>query len=92
MDKKRDQVVKKSATVSRGIPKSLAIAESGVTTGKDFAQLMSALMSDLLAGRIGPSIGNATVQAGGKLLKVVEMQHKYGKKKGENENKILELT
>lgn len=39
---------------------------------------MSALMSDVIEGAITPIVANATVNAGGKLLKVVEMQYKYG--------------
>lgn len=39
---------------------------------------MSALMSDLIEGSITPSVGNAAVNAGGKLLKITEMQLKYG--------------
>lgn len=35
-------------------------------------------MTDLVEQRISPGIGNATCNAGGKLLKVVEMQYKYG--------------
>jgi len=34
-------------------------------------------MSDVIEGRVTPSIANATCNAGGKLLKVVEMQIKY---------------
>jgi len=60
--------------------KSLALefSERGVRTGEDFAGLMSALMSDLIAGRVTPQVGNAVCNAGGKLLKVVEMKYKYG--------------
>ncbi len=57
--------------------RSTPIAEGGVHTGEDFARLMSALMSDVIEGRIAPEIANATCNAGGKLLKVVEMQYKY---------------
>ena len=57
------------------------IAEAGVHTGDDFANLMSALMSDVLAGSITPMVANATVNAGGKLLKAVELQYKYGSPK-----------
>lgn len=72
----------KTSTRSRAIetaqePRSLAIASKGVKTGDDFAGLMSALMSDLIEGRVTPQMGNATCNAGGKLLKVVEMQYKY---------------
>lgn len=71
---------KKKTQGTKGVsqPQSLAIANSGVKTGTDFANLMSNLMSDLIAGRVTPQIGNAVCNAGGKLLKVVEMKHKYG--------------
>jgi hypothetical protein len=59
-------------------PQSLSIANRGVKTGTDFAQLMSTLMSDLISGRVTPQIGNAVCNAGGKLLKIVEMKQKYG--------------
>lgn len=57
--------------------RSLAFARKGIKTGEDFANTMSALMSDLLEGNITPQVGNAVVNAGGKLLKVVELQYKY---------------
>lgn len=50
---------------------------------------MSSIMSDLIEGRITPNVANATVNAGGKLLKVVEMQYKYGTPK---DQKPLTLT
>lgn len=59
-------------------PRSLAISEKGIRTGADFANVMSALMGDLIAGRVTPQVGNATCNVGGKLLKIVEMQQKYG--------------
>lgn len=40
---------------------------------------MSALMSDVIEGRITTDVANAACNAGGKLLKVVEMQYRYGK-------------
>ena len=39
---------------------------------------MSHLMSDLVSGRIHPKEGNAAINAGGKLLKVVEMRYRLG--------------
>jgi len=73
-------------------PKSLAIAEHGVNTGAEFGQCMSALMADVLAGRITPSVGNAVCNAGGKLLKVVEMQQRWGTQKKEGGPRDLALT
>ena len=72
-------------------PKCLKIAENGIGTGKEFAQFMSAMMSDLVGGRITPGVGNAACNAGGKLLKVVEMQHRYGTTQGGNDTG-LKLT
>lgn len=63
-------------------PRSLAIASAGVKTGTEFASLMSALMSDVIQGRLSPQISNAAVNAGGKLLKMVEMEYKYGPRGG----------
>lgn len=51
---------------------------------------MSALMSDVIDGSITPVVSNAAVNAGGKLLKVVEMKYKYGS--ATTESKPLTLT
>lgn len=72
-------------------PKAAAVAACGVTTGYEFANLMSALMSDLIDGRITPNIGNATCKAAGQLLRVVELQMKYGTPQ-ENGGKVLKLA
>lgn len=74
---------KKTLALVKEEPRSFALADKCIKTGDDFANMMSALMSDLIGGRISPNIGNATCNAGGKLLKVVEMQYKYGGKSDE---------
>lgn len=53
---------------------------------------MSSLMSDIISGRITPSVGNAACNAGGKLLKVVEMQQKYGTQGAGHGEKLLVLA
>ena len=40
--------------------------------------MISALMSDVIEGAVSPNVANATCNAGGKLLKVIEMQIKFG--------------
>jgi len=76
--------------VPKGKPsRSLALAQQGVESGVDFARLMSALMSDVIEGAITPEIANATVNAGGKLLKVVEMQYKYAPPKAGEQPRLL---
>jgi len=90
MDTKRKPTAKANASVSE--PKSLAVAAHGIHTGIQFARFMSALMTDLIEGRVSPGIGNAACNAGGKLLKVVELQHKYGTPGPGRSQKILDLT
>lgn len=96
MSKKRTAVTNGNQTaVSKSggpPPRSLALASKGVRTGSDFAGLMSALMTDLIEGSITPSVGNATCNAGGKLLKVVEMSYKYGTQSPKTNIRVLELT
>lgn len=49
-------------------------------------------MSDLIEGKMSPAVANAVCNAGGKLLKIVEMQHKYGTPPAANNKKPLRLT
>lgn len=76
-------------------PRSLAIAEAGVTTSQNFAALMSATIADVISGRLSTEVANAAVAAGRTLLKVVEMEHKYGKAQPPattRERPVLELA
>ena len=50
---------------------------------------MNAIIGDLAEGSLSTEVGNAMVNAGGKLLKVVEMRLRYGTKEGES--KVLTL-
>lgn len=79
MAKRRNEQTERDQALAQE-PQSIAIAAKGVTTGQDFALLMSALMGDILAGRVDANTGNAVCRAGDKLLKVVEMQYRYGAK------------
>lgn len=82
----------KKAEIVKGPPRSLAFASKGIRTSQDFANMMSALMSDLIEGNIPPSVGNAACNAGGKMLKAVELQMKYGTQSNNGSKKTLELT
>jgi hypothetical protein len=58
--------------------RTLRFARRGVRNSADVKGFMGALMSDLIEGRVSPGVGNAACNAGGKLLKVAEMEMKYG--------------
>ena len=72
--------------------RALRFSEAGIASGADFANVMSALMSDLIAGRVTPQVGNAVCNVGSKLLKVVEMQHRYGTRAGAETPKTIALA
>lgn len=59
--------------------RTLTAAKRGVATSLEFKIFMSSLMSDLIEGKVAAQIGNAACNAGGKLLKIVEMEYKYGR-------------
>ncbi len=90
MAKTRKSAAKNSKTDSEDTivsarPKSLAVAAGGIRTAGDFADFMSTLMTDVVDGRVSPATCNAACNAGGKLLKIVEIQMRQetrGKRKG----------
>lgn len=49
---------------------------------------MSAIMSDVIEGSLTPSTANAAVNAGGKMLKAIELQLKYGKQDASGKKKL----
>lgn len=84
---------KKNATGSKtDTPKSIALAERGIHTGSEFASVMSALLTDTIAGRIDPQVANSVCNISGKLLKVVELQYRYGKPVDGQSDRMLALT
>ena len=91
MDNQEQSITQnQSATFEK--PRSLSISERGIRTGSDFASLMSQLMSDIIGGRVTPEVGNAACNAGGKLLKIVEMQYKYGARENGSQGRELLLA
>jgi len=76
--KKSGSTAKRETNNPKAESRSRPIAEHGIYDADKFAQVMSALMTDLLTGAVEPQVANATCNAGGKLLKVVEMKHKRG--------------
>ncbi len=85
------KATRKSKAITRK-PRAFVIASAGIASSMDFANLMSALMSDIIEGRVTPSTGNAACNAAGKLLKIVEMQYKFGTVKNGDFTKSLALS
>lgn len=70
---------KRTQPSTKGNPRCAAVADA-IVSSRDFANFMSALVGDIVTGRIGVREANAACNAGGKLLKIVELEHKYGRK------------
>jgi hypothetical protein len=66
-------------------PRSLTIASGGLSTSRQVRNYLFALAADVIAKRVPPRDSNASVNAIGKGLKVVEMEHRYGKAAGGGE-------
>lgn len=71
---------------------SLPIFQRGIKTSRDFNNGMSALMTDVVSGAVSPGVANAACNAGGKLLKSVELQIKYGTAIPDSNQKQLKLA
>ena len=56
---------------------SAKVAERGIKTARDFVDFMSALMADVVSDRVAPQKAQAACQAADKMLRVVEMQHRF---------------
>ena len=54
------------------------IAKVGINSSQEFTALFSGLMADLAEEKITASIANAMCNAGGKVLKMVELEIRYG--------------
>lgn len=85
----KEGTAKSEVTTPREKPQSAGI---NVKTSRDFAQMMSTLMSDILENRVEPRVANAVCNAGGKLLRMVELEHKYGTAASKAEERVLSLA
>lgn len=83
---------KSTVGAPRGTPRAAKVASDGVKTSREFASMMSTLMVDILENRIDPRAANAVCNAGGKLLRMVELEHKYGDPKVKQQERTLTLS
>lgn len=59
-------------------PKCAAIAEAGITNSQQTIAYLSALIADASSGRVTTGLVHGTCNAIGKMLRVVEMEVRYG--------------
>ena len=76
----------------RALARSVTLGQHGVTTSRHFKELMAALMSDVLSKAVDVDVANAVCNAGGKLVKMLELEFKFGSHKSASEDLTLSLT
>lgn len=81
-----EQLKRKEATSAK------MLAETGVSDSRKCANVLGAIALDVLQERITPQTGNTACNAIGKLLKVKELEIKYGLSPSNGGTKRLELT
>ena len=77
ISKAKTQTRKTPTAFPQVLGTAAAKAGGGVKTIQQFADVMSALMADLLTGAVQPNTANAVCNAGGKLLKAVDLQVRH---------------
>lgn len=83
---------KKNTHLTPGAPTCVALADNGISTAADFLRMMTALLADTVTGRVQPQTANATCNVAGKIIRMVEMQHKYGRQVEGSTERMLALT
>lgn len=73
---------KKETSSIAPIPRCAAIAESGINTTQQAVAFMSALVADISTGRVTPNVANSTCNAMGKMIRIVELEAKFGYDRG----------
>jgi len=91
-----EHTVEKATTPNRDDTKpratrSLMIAKAGLRTGFDTINMLTATITDVLEEEITTSQAHVVVNAIGKVLKVVELQQRYGKAKADGRDRDLVL-
>lgn len=74
-------------------PKSVTLlASDGIQDSRKCANVLGAIALDVLTSQITPQVGNTACNAIGKMLKVKELEIKYGLSGEPGEPKRLQLT
>ena len=71
----------KVSVANKATGKAVAAVARGIHTARDLANVMAAMIEDLLLERVSTSTANAVSSASAKLLKIAELQYKHDRVK-----------
>jgi hypothetical protein len=77
MSKAQIAAVVDEASPGGETPRSVQIASRGIRTDRDAANFQSALLGDLMTGRVKEKTSNAACNVMGKLLKIQDLSQRY---------------
>jgi len=60
---------------------TIAFAEHATEGTRQFTKFLGCIMRDVVSGELNSPAANAVCNAAGKILKLAEMQHRYGARK-----------
>jgi hypothetical protein len=72
--------------------RSVRIARDGITNSQQFTSLFSGLIADLAEQKVTAGIANAMCNAGGKMLKMVELEIRYGQQVPGKSRRMLTIS
>ena len=72
--------------------RSLRLARDGINNSRQFTEVFSGLIVDLAEQKMTASIANAMCNAGGKLLKMVELEIRYGQQVPGEGRRLLTIS
>lgn len=76
--KKVEKAGSSDVTSTTRTGRSRAVAQAGIGDSHDVKRLMTSLIPDILDGAVDIASANAVCNATGKLLKMLELEMKYG--------------
>lgn len=77
------------ALATPSTPRSVEIASRGIRNDQNAGDFLSALIGDVMTEAVAPRLANTSINAMGKLLKVVEMREKFGRPEGVDKGLVL---
>ena len=89
VEKSDGKVQDGKALVKIPTPLSVEIASRGIRNDQNAGDFLSALIGDVMTEAVAPRLANTSINAMGKLLKVVEMREKFGRPEGVDKGLIL---
>ncbi len=72
--------------------RSVKIARGGINNSRKFTDFFSALIADLSEQKVTASMANAMCNAGGKMLKMVELEIRYGQQIPGQSRRLLTIA